>query len=35
MWLEGLDCVSQEDIQDTRVWSNFDNTVLMEVINCF
>ncbi len=26
MWLEGLDCVSQEDIQDTRVWSNFDNT---------
>ncbi len=26
MWLEGLDCVSQEDIHDTRVWSNFDNT---------
>ena len=26
MWLNGLDCVSQDDIEDTRVWSNFDNT---------
>jgi glycosyltransferase involved in cell wall biosynthesis len=26
MWLEGLECISQKDIQDTRVWSNFDNT---------
>jgi glycosyltransferase involved in cell wall biosynthesis len=26
MWLEGLDCISKEDIRDTRVWSNFDNT---------
>ena len=26
MWLNGLDCLSQKDIEDTRVWSNFDNT---------
>ncbi len=26
MWLEGLGCISLEDIKDTRVWSNFDNT---------
>lgn len=26
MWLNGLDCVSQEDIEDIKVWSNFDNT---------
>ena len=28
MWLDGLDCVNQKDIQDTRVWSTFDNTCL-------
>ncbi len=28
MWLDGLDCVNQRDIEDTRVWSTFDNTCL-------
>jgi glycosyltransferase involved in cell wall biosynthesis len=28
MWLDGLDCVNQSDIEDTRVWSTFDNTCL-------
>lgn len=26
MWMNGLYCLSQKDIEDTRVWSNFDNT---------
>ena len=26
MWLTGLDCLNQKDIEDIRVWSNFDNT---------
>ena len=29
MWLDGLDCVNHKDIEDTRVWSNFDNTCLL------
>ena len=28
MWLDGLDCINQKDIEDTRVWSTFDNTCL-------
>jgi len=28
MWLEGLHCVNQRDIEDKKVWSNFDNTCL-------
>ncbi len=28
MWLSGLDCINQKDIEDTRVWSTFDNTCL-------
>ena len=28
IWLDGLDCLSQKDIKDTRVWSNFDNTCI-------
>lgn len=27
-WLSGLDCVKKKDIEDIRVWSNFDNTCL-------
>ena len=27
-WLEGLKYISEEDINDKRVWSNFDNTCL-------
>ena len=28
MWLDGLNCVNQKDIEDTSVWSNFDNTCI-------
>ncbi len=28
MWLEGLHCINQTDIEDKKVWSNFDNTCL-------
>ena len=28
MWLSGLKYVNQKNIQDTTVWSNFDNTCL-------
>ena len=28
MWLDGLKCVNQKDIEDTNIWSNFDNTCL-------
>tara|TARA_B100000242_G_scaffold291332_1_gene264448 strand:+ start:419 stop:1429 length:1011 start_codon:yes stop_codon:yes gene_type:complete len=28
MWLEGLHCINQADIEDKKVWSNFDNTCL-------
>ena len=28
MWLEGLHCINQRDIEDKKVWSNFDNTCL-------
>jgi glycosyltransferase involved in cell wall biosynthesis len=28
MWLDGLKCIDQKDIEDTNVWSNFDNTCL-------
>ena len=27
-WLNGLNCIKLKDIQDTRVWSTFDNTCL-------
>ena len=27
-WLDGLKCINQQDIKDTNVWSNFDNTCL-------
>jgi len=28
MWLDGLKCIDQKDIEDTNIWSNFDNTCL-------
>ena len=28
LWLEGLKCIHRKNIEDTRVWSNFDNTCL-------
>ena len=28
MWLDGLKCIDQNDIEDTNIWSNFDNTCL-------
>ena len=28
LWLEGLKCINRKNIEDTRVWSNFDNTCL-------
>lgn len=28
MWLDGLKCIDQKNIEDTSVWSNFDNTCL-------
>ena len=28
MWLEGLHCINQQDIEDKNIWSNFDNTCL-------
>lgn len=28
MWLEGLYCINQKDIEDKNIWSNFDNTCL-------
>lgn len=28
IWLEGLEFVDKKNIEDTRVWSNFDNTCL-------
>ena len=27
-WLDGLKYINQQDIKDTNVWSNFDNTCL-------
>jgi len=28
LWLDGLKSINQEEIEDTKVWSNFDNTCL-------
>lgn len=28
MWLDGLSCIDQKKVEDSRVWSNFDNTCL-------
>ncbi len=28
LWEEGLKCINQKNIEDKRVWSNFDNTCL-------
>ncbi len=28
MWLDGLDCLNQKNIEDKKIWSNFDNTCL-------
>ena len=27
-WLDGLKCINEQDIKDTNIWSNFDNTCL-------
>ena len=27
-WLGGLKCINEQDIKDTNIWSNFDNTCL-------
>ncbi len=31
-WLKSLDVINQENIRDTKVWSNFDNTCLHPII---
>ena len=28
MWLDGLKYINKKDIEDKRIWSNFDNTCL-------
>ena len=27
-WLDGLECINKKNIEDTNIWSNFDNTCL-------